>query len=288
MRYAYWLSGGLVAIVAGLLLGWIVSGQGSLVPTWHDDGARPLRIGYALEAPFVTLDAKGQVGGEAPSVLRVALKSLGIKRVVWLHADFGELIHELESGRIDVIAAGMFITPERARRLLFSRPTVAVRTALLQRDDAVPLRDLADVAAHPSTRLAVIAGAVEADMARKAGVAAAQIQGFPDAITAVAAVRNHSADAFALSSPSLHAFLRGAGDDGNGLVVVTSSALQTTGFPAFAFRLGDAALHDRIDAALAGYLGSPAHFALEAGFGFGVADVELARDYARKTGSARR
>ncbi|WP_211166136.1 ectoine/hydroxyectoine ABC transporter substrate-binding protein EhuB [Azoarcus sp. TTM-91] len=230
-----------------------------------------LRVGYALEPPFAYLDASGRVTGEAPEVWRAVAEELGGGPLIWEHAEFGSLIHELEAGRIDVIASGLFVTPERATRVAFSRPTAHVCPALLvQAGNPLKLAGYADVAANPRARLLVVAGAVEGEQARRAGVPEARLLAFPDADSAVVALQQHAAEAFALSAVSLRRALASAGDHGLELVV---SSREAAGLPAFAFRPDDLSLRAAADSALAGFLGSERHATLIARFGFSQAEL---------------
>ena len=238
----------------------------------------PRRAGYAIEAPFAYLDERGQVTGEAPEILRRALRGAGIDGIEWIHADFGDLIHDLEVGRIDVIAAGLFVTPDRAARVAFTRPTALVRTGLLvPADNPRRLRTLASIAADPGARLAVIEGAVEARQAAAVGVPEQRIGAYPDARSAVAAVQSGHAHAFALSAVSLRSILLGI--DGHGLAVVTAPTSVTvtgegdSGLPALAFRRDDKWLRDRVDGVLAKFVGSSAHLDLVRPFGFGPDEI---------------
>lgn len=45
--------------------------------------------------------------------------------------EFGSLIQALNSERVDVVTAGMFITPQRCRQAAFSNPVYVAKTALL-------------------------------------------------------------------------------------------------------------------------------------------------------------
>ena len=236
-----------------------------------------LRVGYALEAPFVVQERDGRVSGESPEVLRASLHRLGISRIEWVHVDFGNLIHELESGRIDVIAAGLFITPARSQRVLFSLPSAAVRPGLVWRADLgakATTIDLAGFAKFPSGKLAVIAGAVEGDLALKVGIPSARVTPYPDATSAWAAVQRQRADGFALSTVSLRYLMRYEGAEAL-LLNEDINPGAAPGLPAFAFRLQDVALRDAINRVLRTYLGSNAHLALVEGFGFARADIPV-------------
>lgn len=70
-----------------------------------------------------------------------------------------------------ILAYGLFITPERAARLAFSRPTAAVQPGLLvAAGNPLGLHSLADVVGDARTRLCVLEQSVEQDMARRAGL----------------------------------------------------------------------------------------------------------------------
>lgn len=237
-----------------------------------------LNVGYALEPPFAFLDDNGRVSGEAPEVFRVAVQALGGAEPRWVYADFGTLIHELEAGRIDAVAAGLFITPERRSRVLFSRPTAWVCPGLL-----VPAGNPAGIVDHATLaaaggRLGAVAGSAEAADAQAAGIAAERVFAYPDLPGGLAALRAGEIDAFALSAVSLRHLVAHGTADGLELVLLRPQAGQrgaTPGQPAFAFRMTDAALRDAIDGVLGSFLGSPDHAELVARFGFGEAELAV-------------
>lgn len=223
------------------------------------------RVGYTLEAPYAFRDARGRVTGEAPEIAREVLVRLGVRRIDWIQCEFGLLISELRAGRFDVIAAGMFRTPERERLIGFSEPTVCVLPGLLTRaDNPTRPRSYRDFAQGSDLRLAVLDEAAEAADARAAGVPSERIIDFPDAEMAVDALIIGMVDGLALSWPSVHALaeqhpgLEGGivsemdgGDDG---------ASRACG--AFGFRKEDGDLRKAFDRQLGDYLGSEAHLRL--------------------------
>src|SRR5690606_16634992 len=71
-------------------------------------GATPLRVGYAIEAPYAFLDEDGRVTGEAPETARWVARRLGRGEPEWVLTEFGSLIGQLQEGRFDVIACGLF------------------------------------------------------------------------------------------------------------------------------------------------------------------------------------
>lgn len=229
----------------------------------------PLRVGYALEAPYAYMDSAGQLRGESVEVLDEALRRLKVQRVQHVRLDFGSLLEELEAGRIDLIAGGLFITEQRARRVRFTRPTAAVGPALL-------LREPVPVAGEP-VRLAVIEGSVEAAEPERVISGAHSVLRLPDARTAMAALSLGEADALALSAPSLR-WMAKHWSTGSSLQLQTVES-STRGYPAFALPHAEATFARRLDEALAGYLGSPEHLQTVAGYGFLESDVRPALDW---------
>lgn len=251
-----------------------IGGEDTLTRYQH---GLPLRVGYALEAPFVMLDADGNVTGEASAVLRHVLRTLELERVVWLHGDFGSLIRELESGRIDIIAAGMFVTAERRERVLFSRPTAFIRPGLLvRRDNPLNLHSLTDFSSQPGARLAVIDGSIEQLQADAAGVPERQVKSFPDEVSAVAAISAGQADGLLLSAVSLRYLIDR--NSAEAFELVAAQTEQTPGAPAFAFRRQDSRLQEQVDQVLASFIGSAEHLQLVEKFGFVANDLPRAME----------
>ena len=48
---------------------------------------RPLRVGYAIEAPYAFRDPGGGLHGEAVDMMRAALRRIGRPEPVWIHAE---------------------------------------------------------------------------------------------------------------------------------------------------------------------------------------------------------
>ncbi|MBL8112631.1 MAG: transporter substrate-binding domain-containing protein, partial [Acidobacteria bacterium] len=121
-----------------------------------------LRVAYAVEPPYAYVGADGQVTGESPELARRVIGGLGIPEVRFIQTEFGSLLPGLQAGRYDVVASGMFITPERARVVSFSIPTFRVRQGLLVREgNPRDLHSYRDAVASPEVRVAVVSGSVE-------------------------------------------------------------------------------------------------------------------------------
>ncbi|MBK1653293.1 transporter substrate-binding domain-containing protein [Allochromatium vinosum] len=237
-----------------------------------------IRIGYAVEPPYAFVTPGGEVTGESPEVAKILVARLGIERIVWSQMAFSELIPALQTGRIDVIAAGLFVNAERARQVRFSRPTFRVRPALLvAKGNPYALRACEDLLGQPELRVAVIAGSVEQALLHRVGLADERLVPVPDALTGSRAVESGLADVLALSSPTLRWRLEQAPLADVELVQVpdepTTLAGADYGIGAFAFRLIDQRLAQAWDEAARDYIGGAEHRALLKRFGFGPTEV---------------
>lgn len=235
-----------------------------------------IRIGYALEAPYAYLGANGDVTGEAPEVAKAIVAALDIPRIEWVQTDFDLLISGLLDQRYDVIAAGMFITPERAQLVQFSNPDFHAQPGLLVRaGNPLRLHSYQDVVDNPAAKVAVISGAVEESDLRAAGAANDQIVVVPDALTGQTAVTSGLADGLALSAVTVRWI---AAHDPTQTTEVaepfTSAPLDDTGgYGGFAFRPADTQLIAAWNDAMTAFIGSPEHVKLIGQFGFTVDEL---------------
>lgn len=233
-----------------------------------------IRVGYANEAPFAYIDSRaGRLTGEAPEIARVVLGRLGINEIEGVLTEFGALIPGLQAGRFDIIAAGMYILPERCRQIAFSNPTYGVGDGFLQRtDNPRVLRSYEDVAADPAARVGVVVGAVQNDYAARAGVDPSQVVVFPDVVSAVEGVVAGRADVYAATALTINYVLTKVPewqiDKVAKFVQPTENGVPIRGYGAFGFRQDDTALREAFDRELAGFIGTPDHLRLVEPFGF--------------------
>jgi polar amino acid transport system substrate-binding protein len=231
------------------------------------------RLGFANEAPFAYRDAQsGELAGEAPAVARRVLAALGVRQVEGVLTEFGALIPGLKAGRLDLIAAGMYITPERCKQVLFSQPSYCVQEALVvARGNPLALHSYRDVATKAAA-LGVVAGTVELGYARDAGLSDAKLSIFPDAPSALEGLKSGRVQAFAATSLTAGDLLRKSAGAALELAEPFEAPMvggkPALGCGAFAFRKGDEALRDAFDRELAALLAAPGHRELVLPFGF--------------------
>lgn len=159
-----------------------------------------LRVGVGLFAPWAMRTEDGELLGFEVDVARQLAEDMGVTPDVRVYA-FDELIPALEKQEIDVIAAGLTITPQRALHVNFSNPyaeggiAIATNTANTQAVTA-----LEDLDAETFT-VAVVEDSVAIELARRA-LPRAGLRVFPSVEEAGAALVAGEVDAFLEDEPA--------------------------------------------------------------------------------------
>ncbi|WP_336331470.1 ectoine/hydroxyectoine ABC transporter substrate-binding protein EhuB [Pseudomonas putida] len=231
-----------------------------------------VRIGYANEAPFAYTSPDGTVTGESPAIAQKIFHNMGIKESSSVLTEWGSLIPGLRAKRFDVIAAGMYITPERCKQVLFTDPHYQLPDALLTAaGNPKKLHSYEDIAAT-GAKLAIMAGTVELGYARESGVDDAQILQVPDTTAQLQAVRAGRADAAVGTQLTMKGL---AAKGGSSVEAITefNDKPSHIGYGALAFRPEDKALRDAVNAELKKWIGSEEHLATIKPFGFDKANI---------------
>jgi polar amino acid transport system substrate-binding protein len=238
-----------------------------------------IRVGFANEPPFAYQESgSGRLAGEAPEIARAVLKDLGIGEIEGVLTEFGSLIPGLQAGRFDVIAAGIYILPERCAQIAFSDPTYSVGEAfIVAKGNPLGLHGYADVAKHPTARLGVVAGAVERSYARASAIPDDRVIVFPDAPGALEGVGAGRVEAFAATSLTVNSLLARADSQAIERAAPFEDPVidgkSVRGYGAFGFRKDDKLLLEAFNQALARYVGSPRHLEAVGPFGFTAAEL---------------
>ncbi len=228
-----------------------------------------VRVAYTHEPPYAFVDDQGAVVGESPVALRGALPPLSIDSVRWVRMDFDELLAGLADGRVDVIASGLFVTPERSSRVAFTHATSCSRPALVVRDDGPAPRDLSAFTGAAAGRVAVVRGTVEEDAVEILGVPEDRVVRVPDVQTGIVVVREGRVEALALTEPTLRHAL-GSASDLRVHAYTPSSRIAglVQGCSALVVRQADGDLIAALNEGLRAFVGSPEHLEELEGFGF--------------------
>ncbi len=266
-----------IALSASLLAGCQESrpsaAQGSTLETVKAAGK--IRVGYANEAPYAFLRSdEDRVTGEAVETARVVLKRMGIDQVDGVLTEFGSLIPGLQAGRFDIIAAGMYVTPERCRQVQFSEPTYSVGEGfLVKAGNPEKLHSYDDIIENPEIKLGVVVGAIQIDYARQLKIPDEQVVVFPDAVSALAGVQAGRADVYAATALTVSDLMtKTTPDDGleraDPFTDPVIGEADVRGYGAFAFRNADVEFRDAFNRELRDYIGSADHARLVEPFGF--------------------
>ncbi|EHJ46993.1 ectoine/hydroxyectoine ABC transporter solute-binding protein [Solidesulfovibrio carbinoliphilus subsp. oakridgensis] len=258
----------LLVAAAGLWgLLYVREGRNAPAPVWSG-GA--LRIGYSSEPPYSYRTSDGKVTGEAPEIAKAVFDAMGVTAVRWVLLDFGRAIPALLDGQVDMLANGLFITPERSAQVLFSLPFCQVRPGLLVRHgNPFSLFSYEDVAARAEVTAAVLDGSVEQAALVRLGKPAQRLFVVPDPAAGLSAVGSGRADCLALSAPTV-AWLAGeTAGEVEQAAPFREPPDATIRESAFAFRPQDRPLAEAVNAALRRYIGSPQHRRAVSPFGFG-------------------
>jgi len=257
------------AAIGAIILGLTAGAQAqSTLEKARNEGV--IRIGFANEAPYGYATPSGELTGEAPAVAKEIFSRLGIENVEGVLTEFGSLIPGLRAGRFDVIAAGMFITPERCAQIQFSEPSYGIGQAfLVPEGNPNNLTDYSSIAENPELKLAVLAGGVEAGYAERSGASQSQLMILPDQASLVNAVRSGRAHAAALTALSIKQMA-----DANDGVESTEpfgdvAGQSVVGHGGFGFRPDDTELYEAFNEELKKFVGTQEHIELVSEFGFG-------------------
>jgi polar amino acid transport system substrate-binding protein len=227
-----------------------------------------VRIGYANENPFAYTTPDGTVTGESPEIAKKIFAKLGVKKVDAVLTEWGALIPGLRAGRFDVIAAGMYVTPERCKQVAFADPQYQIPdTLLVLKGNPKNLKSYADVAKQPDTKLAVMAGTAELGYSRAAGIKDEQILQVPDTTAQLQAVRARRSDAAVGTALTMKGLAAKGGPEIEAIPNFTDDP-KHIGYGALAFRPEDTDLRDAVNKELHAWLGTGDHLKTVAPFGF--------------------
>lgn len=231
-----------------------------------------LRIAYIEEPPFYWTAEGGTVVGSDIELAEAVLRAIGADTIIHQPVSFDELLPGVQQGRWDMNVP-IFVTPERAALVAFSAPVWALGDGfLLRAGNPKALTSYRAVAARSDARLGIIAGQVQHDSARSAGIGDDQIVVFRDQPEAVAALLAGTIDAYAStalgnrvlagSQPELEAVAHAPGADGKVPV------------GAFSFNKDNHGLVQAVNAQLRRYLGTADHRARMAKYGLAQTEID--------------
>jgi polar amino acid transport system substrate-binding protein len=256
------------------------TGGGSTLDQIKKD--KKIKVGFANEAPFGFRDKSGNLTGEAPELARVVFKNLGnITLQPILAKSFDALIPGLAAKQYDIIAAGMFITPDRCQQIAFANPDYFGSNAfLVKKGNPEGIKTFAEVKSS-GIKLGVLGGAVEKGYAKDSGVSDGKISTFPDQNAAFQGILAGRVDAVALTSASLRWTLQqnfaGKPLEVTAPFIPVVNGKEQPNFGGFGMRKGDTELVNAFNAQLKQLQDSNGVLPIIQKFGFTQTDVDKAK-----------
>ncbi len=238
-----------------------------------------LRVAFYNFKPYAFVDDTDTIVGTDIELLRAILEQMGGRIGEAQAVDWGALIPGVKTGRFDVVAAGMFVTPKRCAEVRFSQPYFGIKQAL-----AVMMGNPKGVQDYDSVRdmglkIGVVSGAAQFGYAQAAGIDEANILQLPDNPAGIAALRAGRIDAWAVSAPGVREIVKGVpeGDIESSPVFASIGDTRAVSHGAFAFRPEDSDFVDAFDELLVQFVGSPEHVAIMEKYGMSADELPVER-----------
>ena len=203
--------------------------------------AAVLRVGTeGTYAPFSFHDPEtNELTGYDVEVITAVADELGME-VEFSEVPWDAIFAGLESGRYDVVANQVSLTPERLETYDFTAPYTVSTGAVVTRADDTSVRSLADLAGKTTAQSAT---SNWAQVAAEAGAQVEAVEGFTQAI---ALLQQGRVDATINDDLAVLNYLQTTGDDSVHIAAATEDQTEQ----AFAL-VQDSELTEEIDAALA-------------------------------------
>lgn len=126
-----------------------------------------LRVGIAINAPFVMHDKQGAAIGYSVDLARQLAEAMGWKLEL-VETSWPKLMSGLRSNQYDLVVSGLSITPQRARSALFSDPVGEFDVRVVALRDKLPSGGLAELQQLANAKVGVRQGALTLDYVRRA------------------------------------------------------------------------------------------------------------------------
>lgn len=155
-----------------------------------------LRFGFSQEPPYAYLNESGALMGVFVDAAEQISGELEVEQIEWVQQDFFQLFAALHQKRIDVIAAGITIIPERAESMCFTEPLLQASSALL----VLSASDVNTNSFAVDETVAVIANSIEHQTLAREGRSLLLVS---SADEGAIAVLQHKATALVMTEPAL-------------------------------------------------------------------------------------
>jgi polar amino acid transport system substrate-binding protein len=162
-------------------------------------------------APFEFYDKEpGKMIGFDVDLIRAIAKEIGYKECTIKHMDFDDLIPSVNSDKVDLVIAGLSITEERQRFVLFSQPYYKSGLAFAVRKEITDIKAFEDL---KDRTIAVQKDTTGAAYGQKLKDKGAILKAFETTEEAFVMLKNKKAEAVICDLPVLQYFLKNGGSE---------------------------------------------------------------------------
>lgn len=148
-------------------------------------------VGTNAEYPPFEYVENGEIAGFDAEIIKEAAKRMGIE-YKWLNTNFDGLIPALQTKKVDIVIAGMSVTPEREKAVNFSVPYLTSNVAIVT-NSKNPIKDMNDLSGKS---YGVELGTTKENSARK--IAGAEVVPFSSTTGALVALKSGKIDGMVL------------------------------------------------------------------------------------------
>ena len=158
-----------------------------------------IRVGVVLVTPWAIRPAPGELSGFEIDVSRELAEDMGVDIDIQVYSE-ERIVPALEAGEIDLVAAGLPISPEHALHVNFSRPYATTGITLATNRETTILVSRLEDFDDAEYRIAAVTGSEAADLATRI-FPLAELLVFDTSEQASAALLEASADAYLEDEP---------------------------------------------------------------------------------------
>ncbi|MDA9481485.1 hypothetical protein XI07_05600 [Bradyrhizobium sp. CCBAU 11445] len=207
--------------------------------------AGKLNVALASVPPYQVVSPKGEATGSTVDLENMVLKSMGLPALTPAFTEWTAMIPGLVTNRFDYVGAGLIISEQGCKAVVYSAPISAAQTGMyVLSGNPKHLTSIADVAHRPDVKLSTIPGANSSSSylgyLLTQGVKPEQIVNVPDTQAGVATVIGGRVDAFVIGQFTI------PNPEQKALEVVVDKGSPVVGV-ALAFRKEDIRFRDAVN-----------------------------------------
>ena len=236
-----------LVVASGLFLGSASNVSAGKLEQLIEKGYATVAVGSEL--PYSDVSEDGHAVGAAPDVARAVLKKLGINEIRPLVFGYGEMVPALVSRRVDIVTAGLYITPQRCESVIYSEPDLCGAEAFaVRKGNPLNIRTYEDIRQNRIIIMTTCAGCAEETYALDRGVKPYQIVIMDNPMHGIGMLQREEVDVFALSGLGIAKILKELNDPDIEIVIPIAGIPMSCG--AAAFNQDDREFRDAYDEAL--------------------------------------